>query len=100
MTDADTSLWTVADVRAKLPFKVSERELRKRLRRFGRIVEHRNQIAFRPANWDAFLEAWECLGSSGGKARPTGKFTGRALTPESACAKARALIEKTKQKAS
>jgi len=56
---------TVPEVRSRLPFKISERELRKKLRGFGRIILHRNQIALASNLYPDFLDWFaKCSGSS------------------------------------
>ena len=99
MFDSSDRLWTVADCRARLPFKISDRALRRKLRDFGRIVEHRNQIALNPEFWPDFLETFQCSDSKRGPIRPSGRSSVRALTPESACERARELIAKGKRNA-
>lgn len=90
-------LLTVDEVKSRLPIKISERALRRKLRDYGRIITHRNQIALNSALWPDFLD-WlaKCSASSNAPIARTGRSSGRALTPESACAKARALIAKSK----
>lgn len=89
---------TVPEVRSRLPFKISERELRKKLRGFGRIILHRNQIALPDKNYEDFVDWFtKCSGSSNVPIPRSGRSSGRALTPEAACDRARALIAKNKQ---
>lgn len=88
---------TVEDVKSRLPFKISGRALRQRLRQSGLVIEHRRQIALQAKDWERFLETLKCSGSSNVQTPRTGKWSGRALTPESALEKARAVIAKTRR---
>lgn len=98
MASMTGELLTVEDVRARLPFKISERALRKKLRGFGRIILHRNQIALASNLYPDFLDWFaKCSGSSNAPTPRSGRSSGRALTPESACERARALIAKSRQ---
>lgn len=93
-----SEILTVSECKDRLRYKISERALRRQLRAFGRVIVHRNQITMRADLWPSFLEFLECSNSQSAKGRPIGRSSGRALTPELACERARALIAKTKPK--
>jgi len=95
-----SELLTVPQIRERLPMTISERTLRQKLRNFGTIIEHRNQILLEERFWEKFLESLRCSNSSSAKGRRSGKSMGRALTPESAYDLARAQIAKAKRKTS
>ena len=90
-------LLTVEEVRSRLPFKISERALRRRLRDSKLVITHRKQVALEEKLWPKFLDYMRCSSSTSAPTPLSGKSSGRALTPESALEKARAVIAKTKR---
>lgn len=57
-------LMTVQEVQSLLPFKISMRALRTKLRASGLIIEHRRQIALLESDYPYFLSTLKCPSKS------------------------------------
>ena len=81
-------------VRERLPFVISKREVRRRLRASGLCISHRNQIALPSDRWPAFLEMFREVPPSIPQIRKTGaaRTAARVSLPGSADGSARAAI--------
>ena len=83
---------TPDEVRDRLPFVMSIRTLRAKLRTSGLAIEHRKQLALAEDLLPEFMETLKCSGSKSEPVRRTGKSTARARTPAKKSAPVRARL--------
>jgi len=72
----ETEFLSVDDCRSRLPFRISERQLRRLLRASGLVVEHRWQLALPVRNWPDFVRFMTCRSTSGPRSSRSTAKTG------------------------
>ena len=102
--EQEPEFMTVAKIRDRLPIKISEVEIRQRLRMTGLGGTHRRQWFLPIEKWRDFVETFSCSHSNSGASKlltgskSSGTSRANARSPKSSSATAHAAIAKAMQK--